>query len=268
MAVMKRFCNLFRNHLFCLTLLSFLLAVGVSIFLYYIIELNINENASYYTLSSIFQGLFAILAFAGILVISKTDQLSRDNAKYDSDNKAFLDSLFHFSSDMKSKTLFYSTPFEFMQLRDYFDILESLDKRRPDIKHKLENIMQKLDELKKIALGGWNSENLSNDELKELIGNSERIIHLIEEKQDLIHKNESFKHEIIKSFKLPFINGMLLIILAIYFLPLINSNSNLGFDIPITIIIGTSVILTIIVVLEIMCVIYYTFWSEIAKRTL
>ena len=259
MAVMKRFCNLFRNHLFCLTLLSFLLAVGVSIFLYYIIELNINENASYYTLSSIFQGLFAILAFAGILVISKTDQLSRDNAKYDSDNKAFLDSLFHLSSDMKS----VNPSFEFLQLRDYFDILESLDKRKTDIKLKLEKIMQKLDKLDKSQFS-----KLSKNEVLELKGNSERIIHLIEEKQDLIHKNESFKHEIIKSFKLPFINGMLLIILAIYFLPLINSNSNLGFDIPITIIIGTSVILTIIVVLEIMCVIYYTFWSEIAKRTL
>ena len=256
---MKRFCNLFRNHLFHLTLLSFFLAIVVS----FIIELNINENASYYTLSSIFQGLFAILAFAGILVISKTDQLSRDNAKYDSDNKAFLDRLFRLSSELKSKTTF-----EFMQLRDYFDILESLDKRRDDIKPKLDNIRLKLYEIENQVLNGRLDEKISKYEFLKLMGNSKRIIHLIKEKQDLIHKNDSFKHELIENFKLPFIHGMLLIILAIYFLPLINSNSNLGFHIPITIIIGTSVIFTIIIVLEIMCLIYCTFLSENAKSTL
>lgn len=85
----------------------------------------------------------------------------------------------------------------------------------------------------------------------------------------LIIVNElEFKPKLVECFKLPFIKGMLLIILAIYFLPLLQSESNLFFHIPLTIIIETSVILTITVVLEIICLIYYSMWSKMAKSTL
>ncbi len=261
MDVVKKICNLFCKHCYCVLSISFFVAIIISIILFSILKLDINVDASYYTLSSIFQGLFAILSLAGIFVIFKTDQLSRDNAKYDNDIEAFLKRLFDLSKDLESS-------FKFMQLGDYLDILEYSDKRY-NIKQEFErrNIKQKLEDNEKIALGGYKNEKLSKDELLELLGNSKHIIRRIEEKQNLILNNEPFKHQIIELFKLPFMSGMLLIILSIYFLSLINYTPNL-FHIPLSIIIVTSVIYTIIVVLEIVYLIYYTMWSQPAKRSL
>lgn len=262
MDVEKKICDLFSKYCYCIIVISFFIAVIISIILFSILKLNINVDASYYTLSSIFQGLFAILSLAGIFVIFKTDQLSRDNAKYDN-IEAFLKRLFDLSSDMKSKTTF-----KFMQLGDYLDILEYSDKRRGNIEHELKrkNIIQELEKIKIIESGGYENDKLKKDEFGELIGNSEHIIRRIKEKQNLLLNNEQLKHDLIERFKLPFISGMLLIILSIYFLSLINYTPNL-FHIPLSIIIVTSVIYTIIVVLEIFYLIYYSMWSEPAKKS-
>ncbi len=70
---------------------------------------------------------------------------------------------------------------------------------------------------------------------------------------------------------MPFTIGMILIAFAIFFLPMLKSNIGVCLGIPFQIpnlIIGLLVSLTIMVILTIMLVIYYSMWSDEAKRIL
>ncbi|MCK4795960.1 MAG: hypothetical protein KAT05_01190 [Spirochaetes bacterium] len=291
---MKRFCNLFRNHLFCLTLLSFLLAVGVSILFYFIIELNINENASYYTLSSIFQGLFSILALAGIFVIFRIEQLSKDEAKYETDFKDHL-------GKIKNKTIpdlssigvmgistkyimgwnEHNAILKHLDERNFIKYLEELNKLKRKFKDENTQFEEKLGELKRgieenerttsfLTVNSTSIEALDNS--KQTMINSLKICHNhvleCEKKGKLIPKNREIKSKLLELFKIPFISGMILIAFTIFFLPMINSNSKLGIQIPGNFVIGFFVSLTIMVIFEIIILIYYSMWGNEAKSTL
>lgn len=263
-AAMKRLCNFYRCSFITNFLLSFIFAIIVSILLYYIIKLNLDYNASYYTLSSIFQGLFSILALAGFFIIFKVEQLSRDNAKYDNDIEKFLNTLRELSSKLGS--IFEKE--EVMQLEVFNNIRTHIDTRK-GIDKEVEGLNKNITRLEFVINGGFKKEGFTKDEILTLISDFKYNMSRIEQKYKLIIVNElEFKPKLVECFKLPFIKGMLLIILAIYFLPLLQSESNLFFHIPLTIIIETSVILTITVVLEIICLIYYSMWSKMAKSTL
>ncbi len=266
MDVLKKICNLFYKHCYCVILVSFFIAVSMSIILFSILKLDIDLYASYYTLSSIFQGLFSILALAGIFIIFKIDQLSKDNEKYDNDIENRLNKLYDIA--LKIRSLKNIPEYIFERLEYFLNIFEYSDKRYSLAQYlERHNILQDLENINEIMLDGYKTKNFSNEEFLKLIGHSKPIIHRIIEKQNLIDKNDLLKRELIELFKLPFISGMLLIALSIYFLALINYSPNL-FHIPLSIIIMTAVISTIIVVFEIFYLIYYTMWSASAKNSL
>ena len=93
------------------------------------------------------------------------------------------------------------------------------------------------------------------------------------EKGRHISQNIELCSEILEFFKLPLIKGMLVLVFVLYSLSMPNFNSSIfSFHIPMGIVIGASVIFTIIVILEITWVIYYSmrservpmdFWSEV-----
>ena len=211
---------------------SFTIALIASVILNFI-GITFSEYSYYYTLSSIFQGLFSIMALAGIFVIFKTEQLSKDIVKYDNDIRDRLLLLRRFMGD------------------DLYNLLKNhLEFREVE---KFKNAFQEL------------KEKMESADNKDLLSAKE----LCEHKIDLIGKNREFISEILTLFKLPFLVGMFVIIFSIYFLPMLNStSSDFPFQIPIYFIVGIAVFLTIIVIVEIACVIYFTFWSEIAKKTL
>lgn len=202
--------------------ISFVFPISISIFFDYI-GLTFSENAYYYTLSSISQGLFAILALGGIFVIYKIQEISTNN-------------------NIKEKHIVESLP----QLEDALgrnfegenkkNLLDSLEDKR-DIK-----------QFKDIVI--------------KFVGNDyqrvELLVDYINMKADGIPINIQFRDSIWYFFKIPLITGILTVIFSIYFLPMLNSSSKFLFHIPITLIIGISVVLTIIVVLEMMYVILYS----------
>lgn len=95
-------------------------------------------------------------------------------------------------------------------------------------------------------------------------------IHVIEckKKGNLINYNRALKNKILEFFKYPFISGMILIAFTIFFLPMLSSNSGFWLQIPGNYVIGFLVSLTTMVILTIMLLIYYSIWSDEAKKTL
>lgn len=89
-----------------------------------------------------------------------------------------------------------------------------------------------------------------------------------EKKGILIHNNRAIKSKILELFKMPFISGMILIAFTIFFLPMLNSNSGFWLQVPGNFVISFLVSLTIMVILKIMLLIYYSMWSDEAKKTL
>ncbi|MFZ3383129.1 MAG: hypothetical protein WA144_04310, partial [Candidatus Methanoperedens sp.] len=87
----------------------------------------------------------------------------------------------------------------------------------------------------------------------------------------------SVKIKTLNFFLYPFILGMILIVFTLFFLPMLNSNPEFGFfgfwfEKPFRIqgssIVGLLVSFTIMVILTIMLVIYYSMFSDEAKETL
>ncbi len=214
--------KLIYKHTIGIICISFVFAISISIFLDYI-GLTFSENAYYYTLSSISQGLFAILALGGIFVIYRIQEISANN---NIKEKHIVESL-----QQLEKAL--GRNFEGENKRNLLDSLE--DKR--DIKQ-------------------------FNDIVIKFVGNDYKKVELLADyintKADGIPINIQFRDSIWNFFKIPLITGILTVIFSIDFLPMLNSGSKFLFHIPITFIIGISVVLTIIVVLEIMCVIWYS----------
>lgn len=195
---------------------------------FYRIGLTFSGDAYYYTLSSIFQGLFSILALAGIFIIFKIEQLSKDIAQYDRDiRNELLPKLYG------SAKIGYEIGYE---IREGLSL--DLDQRNMrDYENKL-----KVLEIEIKKNGG--------------VGDINRY-DLCIEKGRRIRRNIELRSEILECFKLPFIKGMLLLMFVLYFLPKPNSNSSIFLlNIPMEIIIGASVIFTIMVLLEIAYIIY------------
>ncbi len=86
------------------------------------IFLHFSENVYYNTLSSIFQGLFSILALSGIFIIFRIDQLSRDEAKYEEYIMWFLRKLPSYSECLN----------EIVKDDEYKKITDSLEGRNID----------------------------------------------------------------------------------------------------------------------------------------
>ena len=193
---------------------------------FYRIGLTFSSDAYYYTLSSIFQGLFSILALAGIFIIFKIEQLSKDIAQYDRDIRNELLPKLYASSKMGYEIREgISLDLDQRNMRDYENKLKVLE---IEIKNN----------------GG--------------VGDINRY-DLCIEKGRRIRRNIELRSEILECFKLPFIKGMLLLMFVLYFLPKPNSNSSIFLlNIPMEIIIGASVIFTIMVLLEISYIIYHS----------
>jgi hypothetical protein len=68
-------------------------------------NLQFSKDAYYYTLSSVFQGLFSILALAGIFILFRIEQLNKDEDKYETDLKEHLREIKNQTSDEAKKIL-------------------------------------------------------------------------------------------------------------------------------------------------------------------
>lgn len=236
-------------------ILSFVLSILIS-FLWFK-DLRIDNNLYYSVLSSIFQGIFSILALAGLFIIFKTEQLSNDISKY---TNYINDDL----SKLSKSKLNYINGSLLKQDKDdkILAIQELLSK---DKKGTEENLKKKNDELEYRIEEHLNQIPKTEENLAEMKQFMLIFNHYLTN-VTLRSKSKSLKSDLIKFFKLPLIHGMLMIILAIYFLPLIDWKSNLSWHTPITIIIGTAIILTIIVVLEIFYLINKAMWGEEIDR--
>ena len=137
-SMMEKLCNLANSgYYLIITLILFLmLAVLISSFI------NFNEYAYYYTLSSIFQGLFSILALAGIFVIFRIEQLSKDEAKYETDFKDHLGKIKNKTiPDLSSIGVMGISTKYIMGWNEHNAILKHLDER---------NFIKYLEELNKL----------------------------------------------------------------------------------------------------------------------
>lgn len=239
----------FYDHPIETTILSLILSIGISKLLF--INLNIDNDLYYVVLSSIFQGMFSILALAGVFIVFKTEQLSNEISKYDNNINIYINEISN--SQLRNIDGSFLTKDELIAIRK---LLFNRDKKETE-----ENLKKKNDEIenkiKKLERMEGNKTHLDEiEQFRQYFDNYSRNI-------ALVFESESLKSDLIKFFKLPFLNGMLIIILAIYFLPLIDWKSNLSWHTPITIVIGTSIILTIIVVLEISYLINISMWGKI-----
>ncbi|NJD52947.1 MAG: hypothetical protein FIB07_08785 [Candidatus Methanoperedens sp.] len=244
----KRGFKTFYDHPYETIILSFVISI---VFKKFFNNLSIDNNLYYLILSSIFQGMFSILALAGLFIIFKTEQLSNDISKsYDIINHD-ASHLYNFKLRNLCGSIF--TQKDFLAIRE---LLSNRDKKETE--ENLNKITDKIKNEIKIFEQEKGSEKycLEIRQYKLVLDDYSKNI-------TLIFKCESLKSDLIKFFKLPLFHGMLIIILAVYFLPLIDWKSNLSFHIPITIIIGTSVFHTIIVVLEILYLINMAMWGKI-----
>ena len=219
----------FRCRLIILYIVILIIAGIIAGIILYKIGLTFSSEAYFNTLSSVFQGLFSILALAGVFIIFRIEQLQRDKAKYEND----IEKRFEKLRKGSCKEDIYDNALNKLDVlnMEFFEIVNSLERKA--------------------------TRDVDKEILKQCIN-----------KGELAFMNDCLIKELQAGFKLPFLTGMLLITFTLYFLPMLNSNSRFWFHIPANIIIGECVIFTIIVVLEIMCIIYYSMWSALAKRTL
>lgn len=280
-----------RTH-FLITLIIFIV-IGILIAMFH----QFSDDAYYFTLSSIFQGLFSILALAGIFVIFRIEQLSKDEAKYETDFKDHLREIKNQKTrELSSIGAMFPTPKYRMEWSEHDAILNLLDERKyseysealinleyrleeenkkfevglSELKHEIEEKEKKPTELFVSPL----VEDIEDYRTQEI--NSLKICenHIKEcmKKGDRINYNRALKNKILEFFRYPFVLGMILIAFTIFFLPMLNSNSGFWFEFPFHIqsnlIIGLLVSLTIMVILTIMFVIYYSMLSNEAKTTM
>lgn len=284
-----------RTH-FLLTLILFIV-IGILIAMFH----QFSDDAYYFTLSSIFQGLFSILALAGIFVIFRIEQLSKDEAKYETDFKDHLGEIKNQKKlDLSSIGSMLPTPKYRMEWSEHDAILNLLDERKyseysealinlksrledenikfevglNELKHEIEEKEKKGEPTGLLFVSPLLVEDIEDYRTQEI--NSLKICenHIKEcmKKGDRINYNRALKNKILEFFRYPFVLGMILIAFTIFFLPMLNSNSGSWFEFPFHIqsnlIIGLLVSLTIMVILTIMFVIYYSMLSNEAKTTM
>lgn len=115
-----------NRTLFLITLIPFIV---IAILIAMILQFS--ENVYYYTLSSISQGLFSILALAGIFVIFRIEQLSKDEAKYETDFKEYLREIRNQTIPILSSIGFHQISIKHIMERNEHDtILRLLDERK------------------------------------------------------------------------------------------------------------------------------------------
>jgi hypothetical protein len=288
----QKLFNLANGGNFLITLILFIvIAILITI------SLQFSENAYYFTLSSIFQGLFSILALAGIFVFFRIEQLSKDEAKYETDFKDHLGSIkIQTIPDLSSIGGMFLSEKYIMEWNEHNAILKLLDERKyPEYSEELKNLERRLEqennkfeeELRKLKLEIEKPEKkgefpLSSPISRIDIGDIENYrrqgidalkicnnhVKECEKKGILVHNNRVIKSKILELFKMPFISGMILIAFTIFFLPMLNSNSGFWLQVPGNFVIGFLVSLTIMVIFKIMLLIYYSMWSDEAKKTL
>lgn len=284
-----------RKH-FLTTLIVFIV-IGFLIAIFH----QFSMDAYFITLSSIFQGLFSILALAGIFVVFRIEQLSKDQDKYETDFKDYLIKIKnHETWDLSTIRSMYPIKKYSMDWNEHDAILNLLDERKHleysealiNLNNRLEKenreFEEELNELKLeieenekkgeppylFGMSHLNKEDV--DEYRKQENNSlkrcENYIKECKKKGDKINYHRSLKNKILNFFRYPFILGMILIALAIFLLPMLNSNSGslieFPFHIPSNLIVGLLVSLTIMVIFTIMLVILYSMFGNEAKKTM
>lgn len=290
----EKHLNLANRGKFLITLIPFIVMAFLMS-----TSLQFSTDAYYYTLSSIFQGLFSILALAGIFVVFRIEQLSKDEDKYETEFKYHL-------REMKNQTIpdlstvksmiHFNKSISIMEWKEHNTILKHLDERNyPEYLDELKTLKLKFaDEnkkyeecLRKLELeveengktkGVYNQtilRHLDNEDIEgyrkegiDALNICDNHVKECEKKGHLINKNRLIKSKLLDCFKIPFLLGMVLISFTIFLLPMLNSNSGFWFQVPGNFVIGFLISLTIMVIIQIMLLIYYSIWSDEAKKTL
>jgi len=272
----EKLCNLADKGNFLITPILFIV---IAILIAMILQFS--ENAYYFTLSSVFQGLFSILALAGIFVLFRIEQLSKDEAKYETDFKEYLRGIrIQTIPDLSSIGFMNLHPSkDIMEWNEHNAILSLLDERKfTEYSEELNKL--KLEVEKKGKNGEFagltsplfhiNIEDIENYRKEEIDALAICINHVkeCEKKGFLIHNNRVIKSKLLELFKIPFISGMILIAFTIFLLPMLNSTPGFWLQVPSNFVISFLVSFTIMVLLKIMFLIYYSMWSDEAKKTL
>lgn len=156
----EKLFNLANRGNFLITLILFIvIAILIAIFLQF------SENAYYFTLSSIFQGLFSILALAGIFVVFRIEQLSKDEAKYETDIKDYLRKI-RMETIQESPGLFQGLyKKEIMEWNEFDAILKLLDERK---------IEDYINELEKFKIKLKHENEILEEKISEIKGENEK----------------------------------------------------------------------------------------------
>ncbi|MFZ3384309.1 MAG: hypothetical protein WA144_10335, partial [Candidatus Methanoperedens sp.] len=109
------------------------LLIGIAFFeMGLVIDTNLqfSKDAYYYTLSSVFQGLFSILALAGIFILFRIEQLNKDEDKYETDLKEHLREIKNQTiPDLSSIGMNHHPSKDIMEWNEHNEILSLLGQR-------------------------------------------------------------------------------------------------------------------------------------------
>ncbi len=198
-------------------------------------EIRLSSDGYYYTLSSIVQGLFAILALAGIFVVFQARRFDEFIDKFDKDiRRDFKKIKGHFEEQEFEKILNYYLEHRLME--KYFKLLETI---KDNVKTQTEKLAYR-----SCCHKGF-------------------LIFLYRTKRDCM----------LKCLKYPMTHGIIIIILAVFFLPLLTTeksytvpliSSNIPL-IPMEAILGALVFGSIIVILETFYVIHLSLWRDFPR---
>jgi hypothetical protein len=206
-------------------------------------QIILDEKAYYYTLSSIFQGLFAILALAGIFIVFLCQRFDKFIDKFDRDIREDLHKLDEWGKERRSQEgipdkELYLEPNELQEILYYLDLREMekyfkmLEKVKTKISDNLDRYRQENDAYGRCRHRGF-----------------------------LIYHYKTWRDCVLTLLRRPMYQGIIVILFSIIFLPLLNSSSPFNPKIPMELIIGILVTGTIFVILDITYLIRLTLWK-------
>lgn len=226
----------------------FLILGGIIGFLFFMFQIRLDEGAYYYTLSSIFQGLFAILALAGIFIVFQSRRWDEFIDKFDRDIREDINNFIQWGNERRVREkipneVLYLEPKEPQKILNHLDLreMEGYFEILQKIKTKIPNDLDK-----------YYQENLAY----------ERCYH----RGFLICHYRTLRDCVLALLKRPMYHGIIVVLGSIIFLPLLNSNSPFNYKLPMEIVIGVLVIGTVIVIFEVICLIRLTLWEEPLRR--
>lgn len=234
--------NHYWSNIFCMrirykfVLDSFIRLIIIPFLLFLIllsdIQLTFSDdtNTYFWTLSSIFQGLFSILAFVGIYVVFKIQQINQDVDNFHQEARRRLDDLKNcFENDAK-----YQKSVTYLDIRDFINLNKMLI------------------------------------ELEKRLATTEQSFSLktLKQRMDKISERRFVRDKVKAELIYPLLHGFFVIVLSIIFLPKPGISYNTyQFTLPDEIVIIALVVMTVVVVIETAVALIRIVWERYALMT-